>query len=652
MPILFGPQTCTDLAAGASREWLVPDGCGGYAMGTVSGLRTRRYHGLLVLADGSPARRLLSVASLDPVVTTPGGAQVRLGTHEWADGTIAPAGHELLERFDLDDGLPRWRWRIGDVVVERELAARHGSPVVGVVHRLLSGGPVELTLEALVTWRDVHGERTAWGPPPQVAHTADGPVVEGRVTIRGPGWEPDGQWYRGVRTRAEEERGLSAVEDLWLAGRFRGRLAAPGASLEVVADGVAAMTPAPAGAVAGQVGEAGAGAADLVRRARARARALVSAGTPHDPVGARLVLAADAFVTTAPDVVAGYPWFGAWSRDTMTSYEGLLLETGRAEEGRRLLLAHGATVSEGMLANTADTGSTEYNTVDGTLWFVHALGRHVSRTGDLDLACEILPVLDGVVGAHLRGTRYGIVVDEDGLLVQGADGAALTWMDARVGGTGVTARRGKPVEVNALWIRALATCRGFRRAIGRDDSDLVRLEATARKAFVTRFQLPDGSLADVVDTPAGPVDAAVRPNQVIAAALVPGLIGISPVLSATAGLLTPLGLRSLDPGDRAYRPRHRGGPAERDSAYHQGTVWPWLIGPWTDAALAAGMPGGAVACAHSALEAHLSEAGLGSVSETADAAAPHGTTGCPFQAWSVAELLRARRRVHDTMEDS
>jgi predicted glycogen debranching enzyme len=495
-----------------------------------------------------------------------------------------------------------------------------------VTHRLISGGPIRLELEALVTWRDVHGERGAWADPPAVEHGADGAVVDGAFRIAGPGWQPAGEWYRGVHARAEAERGLNADEDVWFAGRFTAELSAPGALVEV-------------SAWAGDLGTVPLPAAAVVRDARTRAADVLRRAGAQDAVDARLVLGADAFVTTGPDVVAGYPWFGSWSRDTMTSYEGLFLETGRADEGRQLLTAYAATLSEGMLANTADTGSTEYNTADATLWFLHAVDRHVVRTGDRDLGTELLPGIDGVIKAHIAGTRYGIRVADDGLLTQGEPGYALTWMDARIDGIGVTPRAGKPVEINALWIHGLAAARRLRRTARQATGDLDELIRTAQEAFRRRFPSAGGGLYDVIDGPDG-ADPSVRPNQLLALGLPDAPVSDRSVLTAVAGLLTPLGLRSLEPTDPAYLPRHRGGPRERDAAYHQGTVWPWLVGPYTDAARTVGADPTALV---EGLVGHLSEAGLGSVSETADAGPPHGPTGCPFQAWSVAELLRARR---------
>jgi predicted glycogen debranching enzyme len=622
MPVTFGTQTCGSLAEGTQREWLVPDGLGGYAMGTVCGLRTRRYHALLVVSGETPAARRVGLVSLDPVLTLPSGATVRLGVHEWSSGAVDPRGHELLERFDLVDGLPRWRWRVGDIAVERELAMAYGQPSLAVVHRVVEAPePVTLALEALCTWRDAHGERRAGDGPLGMVPTAGGAVIDGAYRIAGPGWEPAGIWYLGVYAREEAARGLNPVEDLWLAGRFTARLA-PGDLMEV-------------SAWAGDLGTAPAPASTVVERSRRRARAVTCAAA--DPA---LALAADAFLvrgTAGPEVIAGYPWFGAWSRDTMISYEGLFLSTGRVDEGRALLRAYATTLSGGMLANTADTGRTEYNTVDATLWFLHAVERHVTLTGDTDLGVELLAALDGIVAAHVAGTRFGIRADADGLITQGADGHALTWMDARVDGVPVTRRAGKPVEVNALWINGLAGLAALRERAGLDSADLVALHEEAKASFAKRYPAPTGWLHDVVD----PDDPALRPNQLFAYSLPYAPLPPDPrVLRAVgAALRTPLGLRTLAPDDPAYLGRHRGGPGDRDRAYHQGTVWPWLIGPYTDALRKAGEP---VDHLLDGIDAHLTDRGLGSVSETADGDPPHHTTGCPFQAWSVAETLRVR----------
>ncbi|MFD0970917.1 amylo-alpha-1,6-glucosidase [Plantactinospora endophytica] len=642
LPIEFGPRVCGHLESGADREWLVPDGLGGYAMGTVSGLRTRRYHGLLVVAGETPAARRLGLVSLDPELVLPSGASVRLGAHEWRSGDVDPDGFALLERFELVDGLPRWRWRIGDLVLERELAMAYGRSCLAVRHRLVAGGPARLGLSAVVTWRDGHGERRADGPAPKVEPVAGGAVVEDAFRLSGPEWVPEGRWWHGVHHREEAARGLTPDEDLWYAGRFGGALDRPGDCVSVLA-------------WAGDLAEEPPPADEVIEAARRRNRRVVAAGAPADPATATLTLAADAFVVgtgSGPDVVAGYPWFGAWSRDTMIAYEGLFLATGRADEGRELLRAYAGTLSEGMLANTADTGRVEYNTVDGTLWFLHAVARQVAVAGDTDLAAELLPALRTVVDCHLRGTRYGIVADPaDGLLTQGTPGEALTWMDARVDGEPVTQRAGKPVEVNALWVNGLAAVAELAGLLGQDAGAAPAAHRKARAAFRRRFPAPSGWLYDVVDAPppdyprgAGDRhdDDLLRPNQLLSWSLPYAPLDPDPAVLRRIGaaLLTPLGPRSLAPESPGYLPRHRGGPAERDSGYHQGTVWPWLIGPYADACRRAGLP---VDDLFAGLLAHLPEYGLGSVSETADGAPPHGATGAPFQAWSVAELLRVLR---------
>jgi predicted glycogen debranching enzyme len=629
----FGPRVCGRLAEGANREWLVPDGLGGYAMGTVSGLRTRRYHGLLVVSGAAPADRRVGLASLDPILVLPSGALVRLGTHEWASGAVEPRGYEWLEHFELADGLPRWRWRVGDIVIERELAMeRPSAGRLAVVHRLVAGGPVRLGLDALVTWRDAHGERGAGGPPPRVEAVAGGVLVEGAYRLAGPGWQPAGEWWHGVHHREEAARGLPPDEDLWYAGRFSGALDRPGDTVEVTA-------------WAGDV-ESGPthSAQEIVAAARSRNRDVVATARPATSLQASLALAADAFVVdtpSGPDVVAGYPWFGVWSRDTMTAYEGLFLTTGRAELGRDLLRSYAHTLSEGMLANTADTGQTEYNTADATLWFLHAVDRHVAATGDTDLAAELVGALRGVVDAHLAGTRYGIRVDPvDGLLTQNdnPDKNALTWMDARVDGVPVTPRAGKAVEINALWVNGLAAVANLVELTGAEATDLRARHDTTRAVFQRRYPTARGWLYDVLDAD----DPALRPNQLLAYSLPYAPMEPDPAAlrKLAAALLTPLGLRSLSPGEPGYRPTHRGGPADRDHAYHQGTVWPWLIGPYADACHKAGVPTPDLIFGFGA---NLGEWGLGSVTETADGQPPHAATGCPLQAWSVAEVLRATR---------
>ncbi len=653
MTLTYSPSDCTGLGSSGTREWLVTDGLGGFAMGTISGLRTRRYHGLLIAATQPPIGRIMTLASLDAFVIIK-GVRVGLATHEWESGVIEPKGYLHLVSFTMSHGVPCWRWQIGDVIVERELAMAYGRNAVGVVHRVIRGpGPIHLQLEALVTNRDVHGERYASGTP-LVEHRADGFTFEETIHMRADGWNPAGDWYRGVHHREEAARGLTASEDLWLAGRVDVTLDA-GSQHEVIA-------------WTGDISSPPKEAFELIDDSRARFTEVgTKAGSNHHAFS-MLAHAADQFIVTGsggPTVVAGYPWFGDWSRDTMTSYEGLFLATGRIAEGRVVLQNAAASLSEGMLANTADVGGTEYNTVDAALWFLHAVDRHrtyesanragsTTGQGDDDLGGELLDDLVSVIGHYRSGTRFGIHVDPvDGLVAQGADGWALTWMDARIGTQAITPRIGKPVEINALWINGIAAVLDIMTASDDRRPDLEALHTVASASFLARFVRTDTpGLYDVIDAPGGHNvrdgnDASIRPNQLVAVSLPHGPLAddahaavARSVVEACAALLTPFGPRSLEPGDANYLGQHRGDTWARDHAYHQGTVWPWLIGPYVDACRRLGISTDELL---GALMNHLRDFGIGSVSETMDGNAPHQGTGCPFQAWSVAELLRISR---------
>jgi predicted glycogen debranching enzyme len=637
--IAFGRGVCGSLPEASLREWLVADGVGGYASGTVSLLQTRRYHGLLMVPTGpAGAARMLGLSALDAVVVV-GDRRFRLATHEWAGGAVDPRGHELLAGFDLDDGLPRWRYDLGAVQVEVELAMAYGASAVGVVFRV-TAGEARLEVTPLCTWRDQHGDLFAAGDP-HVEQTSTGIVVESAYRVDGPGHRPGGAWYRGVHHREEAARGLGADEDLWAAGTFTadlrtGEVLSVSASVEL---GTPPLNPVVMVAAA---------------RTRAQTLALLSTGR-QDDVDRILAVAADRFIVrtpTGPTAVAGYPWFGEWSRDLFTSYEGLFLCTGRADEGRDVLTRAARTVSDGMLANTADVGTLEYNTVDATLWFLHALGRHVAQTGDVDLAAELADTVTDILTAHRSGTRFGIGLDADnGLLRSGAPGWALTWMDARIDGQPVTPRSGYPVEIQALWVNALGTSAELLQRVGRPAEEWEALHRRAIAGFGRIFPPGPAGLPDAVD-PSGVAIEERRPNQLLAVSLPHGPVDDPDVVEAVvrscnAELLSSVGLRTLAPSDPRYLGRHRGTPVQRDRAYHQGTVWPWLIGPYMDAARRAGDDTSGLL---EGVELHLAEFGLGSVSETFDGDEPHGATGCPFQAWSVAELIRARHaQVHDRM---
>ncbi|MFG2042055.1 amylo-alpha-1,6-glucosidase [Dactylosporangium sp. NPDC048998] len=625
----FGPHAC-GTPAGFESEWLVTDGLGGYATGTIAGLRTRRYHALLV----TPQRRV-ALAALDPVLSIPGRPDARLAVHEWVSGALDPAGHHLLESFDVTESVPRWRWRIGEYVLEREIAMPFGRNAVAVVHRLVAAPPgasVRLALTALCTWRDADSERSHDGP----GLAMDGTVLEGGAyRLDGPGWKPIGQWYHGAYHREEAARGLNPVEDLWAAGTFEGILR-PGDTLTVTATSSDFDLPLPPGPA-------------IVDAARRRACRLVRQAGARSTAERLLALAADQFIVSdegTPAVIAGYPWFGSYLRDTMTAYEGLFLHTGRHAEGRRLLQAH-AGLGVRMREETL-------NDADGPLWYVHAVERHVVRTGDDQLARDLLPAVEGVVAAYTKGTRDGVTVDPlDGLLALDADHAGVTWMNARLPQGPLTPRDGKPVELNALWANALGALAALRERCGRDASVVHARRDAVRAQFVKRFRAPDGWLFDVVDAGPAPYpkggsgvhdDSVLRPNQLLAFSLpyAPAAdeaqLRDNVLRAVGAELLTPFGLRTLPTDEYGYCGAHRGGVSARDTAYHQGTAWPWWFGPYADTLRAADRPVDALL---SAVEAHLSECGLGSVSEIAEGDAPHRPTGAPFSARSVAAVLHA-----------
>ncbi|MFB9334195.1 glycogen debranching enzyme N-terminal domain-containing protein [Actinoplanes octamycinicus] len=591
-PLTFGPQVCAVHTedAGAGREWLVTDGLGGWASGTVSGLRTRPEHALLTVA-GPGRTPHVALAALDLTVTLPTGTKVPLYTHAWESGVLDPAGHRFLETFTLAAGLPRWRWRIGDVVIERELAMRPG---LAVVHRVLSApGPVGLSVAAMCTWREAAGSRRADGPGLRIERVADGVLVENAYRLAGPGWQPAGQWHMGARTG-------DRAEDLWLAGTF-GKQAAAGESLEISAwaGNLADRPPAPPVVLAA---------------ARERAHRLVTAAKAEGYAGT-LALAADTFIVQAADgpvMVDGYPWGGRPA--SLAAYEGLFLDTGRADEGRELLRA--------LVDRPADA-------LDFPLWLVHAVDRHVTRTGDSDLARALGVPLGRLLRQSLTGDGPLAVDPADGLL-------ALAPGPDRP-------RVGKLVEINALWVNALAALGDLLAEGGRVDTEPRDRHALAWESFRRRFPAPEGWLHDLVEGPAAPYplgagtqhdDPTLRPYQLLGWSLphapMRGSAGRT-VRAAGESLLTPVGLRTLAPDEYGY---DGAGP-------EQGLVRPWLIGPYADACAATGHP---VDGLLDGLAAHLTEWGVGSVGEAAHGDAPHRAVGRPFDALAVAEMLRVETR--------
>jgi predicted glycogen debranching enzyme len=657
LALAFGREELGGYERLVSREWLETNGLGGWASGTLAGAHTRRYHGWLVVATKPPVGRRVLVSKLAETVLLADGGRVELDSNSFP-GALHPRGFERLERFELEL-FPAFSFRFEnkdkdkDFLLKRGVAGVHGENCVVVSYELCgSSSPVELELRPFFAGRDIHELRRA--APEREWRLASADEARGAfrfsslagepdVTISAPGARflagPD--WWRDFEYAEERARGFDFVEDLFTPGVLRLRLE-PGTSVAVV---LSTETGPRDGAA-------------LLAGERARREGLLSRAGFSDPLAQRLVLAADQFLVRRGaewTVIAGYPWFADWGRDAMIALPGLCLSTGRHEEAKGILRAFARAADRGMLPNRFpdDGEAPEYNTVDATLWLFVAAWRYLEATGDeAFVRDELVPVLDDLLAWHGRGTRFGIRVDADGLLAAGEPGVQLTWMDARVGERVITPRHGKPVEIQALWINALRIMAELHARFGRPTRAKVldRLADAAAARFDELFWNEDAqALFDVVDGERG--DATLRPNQLYALALPwPSLApdrARAVLATVERELVTPLGLRSLAPGDPAYVARYQGGPELRDAAYHQGTVWPFLVGIYVCALLryrgAAGVATARQAIA--TLAANLAETGLGSISEIADADSPHAPRGAIAQAWSVAELLRAWRAV-------
>ena len=647
------------------EEWLVTNGLGGYASGTVSGAITRRYHGLLVAALPNPFGRMMMLNGLSERLRLPDRKVVYTGAEELT-GTppevIIPAAE-----FRLEAGLPVWRYEAGSFHIEKRLLMPYRQNTVHITYRLLAGsGTVRLGLRPAVHFRK-HDEPVSAAETQRYVLT----VAEDQYEINGGGKLPPLRFLLHGRAGAftfdrketstilywtEHNRGYESQGTLWSPGYFRidlneGEQATLIASTEAW-ESMRALPPAEAYS------------AELYRRSMLLRRAGAKAA---EGAGAELVLAADQFLITPAGrvedgarahatgdevrtVIAGYHWFTDWGRDTMISLEGLTLTTGRYREAGSILRTFAHYIRDGLIPNMFPEGEGEgrYNTADATLWFFHAIDRYLAVTGDRGTLRLLLPRLVSVVERHMQGTRFGICVDpRDGLLSQGATGLQLTWMDAKVGDWVVTPRRGKAVEINALWYNALRLLETWLREEGqeREGCDVGEAAARARESFNRRFWYDEGGyLYDVVDGENGD-DVSCRPNQVLAISLAHPVLDEPlwrPVIDVVSKrLLMPVGLRSLAPGSPDYKAKYYGDLRSRDAAYHQGTVWAWLIGPFIDAWLKVnpGDPGRARPFLEGFVP-HLDEACIGSISEIFDAEPPYTPRGCVAQAWSVAEVLR------------
>lgn len=659
LAVEFGRAVCGEDARTRRLEWLVTNGIGGFAMGTVSGELTRRYHGLLVAALQPPlGRTLLAVQWLDSARYLGQTAQLTTGKRA---GRAKNSPGRWLERFELAGTTPVWTYAIADARLEKRIWMQPGANTTYLRYTLLAASaPLQLSGSLLADDRDYHCATLeplwapAFGELDRAAETiarpagADGLRLQLReggtpfyVRASGGRLAASYRWEPGFELAIEQERGFEGREGHLAAVRHRVTLQ-PGESLTLVFSTEESTQPDGAAAwVARQAYEQA-----LIER-------LPACPVEDAPVVARLALAADQFIVARPSeadpqgrsVIAGYPWFSDWGRDTMISLPGLALCTGRPEVARSILTTFSRHVSMGMLPNRfPDEGEQpEYNTVDATLWYFEAVRAYLAATGDRSLLEQLYPVLAEVIDWHLRGTRYSIHVDPaDGLVYAGEAGVQLTWMDVKIGDWVVTPRTGKAVEINALWHNALCCMAEFAGQLGREAEPYVQAAQRVREGF-TRFWNPQtGCCFDVIDGPNGS-DPAVRPNQVIAAALHHSPMSadmMRGVLQAAArGLLTSHGLRSLANDQPGYRPYFAGDMKSRDSAYHQGTVWSWLIGPYVQAHLKVFNDRAAARRLLLPLLDHLRDEGLGTVSEVFDGEPPHRPGGCMAQAWGAAELL-------------
>ena len=658
-PVQFGREVCGDLPAAESREWLVTNGIGGFASGTTAGSLTRRYHGLLIAAVQPPLGRTQLVAILHEAVCYV-GATYALATHRWASGAVDPQGFLYLESFRLEGTTPVWTYALANALLEKRVWMVQGENTTFIQYKLArASGPLEIELKALVNYRDFHSLTHAGDWHMKIAPVEHGVMVLPFDTATPfyiksvqASCEPHHEWYRDCFLPRETERGLEDREDHLFAALFRAKLN-PGESLTIVATTEAAT---PLDAEASGARRTAHESALLEAWQRQNEKTAVSVPTWLR----QLVLAGDQFVVKRnlpeePDgrsIIAGYHWFGDWGRDTMIALPGLVLTTGRSDVARQILLAFARYVDAGMLPNNFPDagGKPEYNTVDAALWYFEAMRQYFAATQDTPTLRKLYPVLASMIDAHIAGTRYNIHVDSaDGLLYAGGPGIQLTWMDAKIGDWVVTPRTGKPIEINALWINALETMAQFARHLNKPSDTYERLSLQAKNGFQKFWNAERNCCFDVIDVPGaaknGGRDAALRPNQILAVSL-----PVSPLSKdqqesvvdiCAQRLLTCYGLRSLAAGEPGYQGHYGGDQRTRDAAYHQGTVWGWLLGPFALAHFRVYNDRAAALRYLEPLGSHISAYGLGTLAEIFEGDPPHAPRGCIAQAWTVGEILRA-----------
>lgn len=623
MSYAFTEFQCRSFEFATSREWMLANGLGGYAMGTISGINSRRYHGHLIAAIQPPAERMLLLAGIEASVQAD-GAPVFLSSNQYS-GAVFPEGYLNLESFEVGEQSVRWTYRVGRVKVLKTLTIEHGANAVTIRYDNASDRTIQLTLRPLVAHRGHHGNFAEDPAYPNSLRFPSGLTQveheEVLLSIAHPGASrsPVQGWYFRFEHHREVERGLDARDDLFCPCELNYMLG-PGESATLVAS----------------AGEP---------RAPVEPALDASRGTT---LSALLRQSCDRFLIETPErtsIIAGYPWFTDWGRDTMIALPGVCLHTGRIDVARKILLDYAGQMNQGLIPNRfVESGEEpEYNTVDATLWFVHAAYKTMLAEEDPEFEATMAKALDEIYAWHIKGTHYGIKVDtKDGLLTQGEPGVQLTWMDAKIGDWVVTPRHGKPVEINGLWINALRVMEWLANKQGRTSEKYRKAAEKAERSFEAKFWCESrGHYFDTVD----PNDASLRPNQLIAMALPFGPASGERALTALtlieAELLTPYGLRTLGPREPGYKGQFKGPLPELDAAYHQGTVWPWLLGPYVTALVKLrGEKRDAKNLLREAREM-LSEYGIGGVAEVYDGDPPQTPGGCPWQAWSAAELFRA-----------
>lgn len=663
-PVDFGREICGDLYTAEHREWLVTNGIGGFASGTVAGLLTRRYHGLLFAALMPPLGRTLLATKFDETIEYDGEV-ISLCANRWAGGAIDPHGYRFLERFRLEGTTPVWTFAFADALLEKRIWMQQGANTTFVRYDLIRGrASMKLTVKALVNYRDYHSTTHANGWQFTIEPVNRGVRIsafEGATSYYlfsdSAIVEPTHVWHHSMDLSAERARGLEDHEDHLQAGIFSAELQL-GESVTLIAS------------TDSNAGESKRSSREEQRQHERTVLDSFYSAHPDLPETVpawtqQLILAADQFIvdrsistqSEGRSVIAGYPWFGDWGRDTMISLPGLTLTTGRPEIARTTLQTFALVTDRGMLPNRfPDAGETpEYNTADATLWFFEAVRQYYAVTQDRQLLREIFPVLEDIIAWHIRGTRFHIQMDpQDGLLYAGEPGVQLTWMDAKVGDWVVTPRIGKPIEVNALWLNALTTLIQFAAILNKPAHLYVATAERVRVNFQRFWNDATGWCFDVIDGEAGP-DASLRPNQLFAVSLPDSPLRPEQqravVDICARHLLTSFGLRSLAQNDPQYVGRYTGDPRERDAAYHQGTVWGWLIGPFIHAHLRVYKNPGIAATFLAPFIHHVQTHGLGSASEIFDGDPPFTPHGCPAQAWTVAEVLRAWHAIQSMAHD-